>query len=201
MGFSPSLRPLAPEPLQMTKTALIPLAPGFEEIEAVILIDVLRRAGVDVTVAGTVPGVIEASRGVRIEPDTTLDEVDPAGFDLVVLPGGLPGTLALRSDPRILALLRNHHATGRLTAAVCAAPTVLAAAGIAASHRVTAHPSVWNELRSAGVDVRDERVVTDGHVVTSQGPGTSMEFAFALVERLCGPEKVLELNAGILARV
>jgi 4-methyl-5(b-hydroxyethyl)-thiazole monophosphate biosynthesis len=185
----------------MTKTALIPLAPGFEEIEAVIVIDVLRRAGVLVTVAGTEPGVIEASRGVRIEPDTTLDAVDPAGFDLIVLPGGLKGTTALREDPRVLEMLRRHHAAGRLTAAVCAAPTVLAAAGIASAHRVTAHPSVWDQLRAANVDVQDERVVVDGHVVTSQGPGTSMEFAYALVERLCGPDKVVELNAGILARV
>ncbi|MFG0318326.1 MAG: DJ-1 family glyoxalase III [Planctomycetota bacterium JB042] len=185
----------------MTKKALVPLAPGFEEIEAVTIIDVLRRAGVEVTVAGTVDGLVEASRGVRVMPDTTVGAVDPESFDLVVLPGGGPGTEALRDDPRILEMVRRHHAAGRLTAAVCAAPTVLAAAGIAARHRVTGHPSVRDALEAAGADVADDRVVVDGNVVTSQGPGTSIEFAFALVERLCGAEKVRELNEGILARV
>jgi len=183
------------------KKVLVPLAPGFEEIEAVTIIDVLRRAGVEVTVAGTEPGVLRGSRGIMVEPDTTLDTVDAGSFDAIALPGGLPGTITLREDPRVLEAVRRHHASGKLTAAICAAPTVLAAAGLAEGTRLTAHPSVQGELAAGGATISAERVCTDDRIVTSQGPGTSMEFAFELVARLCGPDKVAELNVGILARV
>jgi 4-methyl-5(b-hydroxyethyl)-thiazole monophosphate biosynthesis len=187
---------------ERAKRVLVPLAPGFEEIEAMAIVDVLRRAGIEVVVAGTSAGAIEGSRGVRVVPDETLDEVGAQRFDAIALPGGGPGSRNLREDPRVLRALQAHHAAGRLTGAICAAPTVLLRAGLAANRRLTAHPSVQAELAGGGARVAAaDRVVVDGMLVTSQGPGTAIEFAFKLVELLCGPQKVAELNAAMLARV
>ncbi|MBL8768146.1 MAG: DJ-1/PfpI family protein [Planctomycetes bacterium] len=184
------------------KSVLVPLAPGCEEMEVVIVVDVLRRAGADVVLAGLEPGPTEASRGVRIVADRALDEVEIARFDAVVLPGGGPGTARLRADARVRRVVTEFAAAGKLVAAVCAAPTVLLDAGILAGKRVTAHPSVHAELARAGVRVDSaQRVVVDGALITSQAPGTCFEFAFALVSALFGASKVAELNAGILARV
>jgi len=169
------------------KKVLVPLADGFEEIEAVTVIDVLRRAELEVVVAGLTEGVLVGSRGVRVEPDTTLDRVDPTGFDVVVLPGGLAGAEAMMADERVLDLVRAHRAAGRTTAAICAAPMVLAAAGVEEGLEVTSHPSVRARLGRASV--RDApRVVRSGDVLTSQGPGTAMEFALALVADLAGED-------------
>lgn len=179
--------------------ALVPLAAGFEEMEAVILIDVLRRAGVEVVVAGIAPGPCRGSRGVVITPDIDLADVD-GEFDAIVLPGGGPGTAALRADPRVLARVRDQAGAGRLTAAVCAAPTVLLDAGVLAGRRATGHPSVHEELGRGGVEVVQDRVCEDGGVVTSQSPGTTFEFAYHLVDRLCGAGTAARLDQGILAR-
>jgi 4-methyl-5(b-hydroxyethyl)-thiazole monophosphate biosynthesis len=171
---------------------LVPLASGFEEIEAVTIVDVLRRAGLDVTVAGLAGGVLEGSRGIRVQPDTTLDRVDARSFDAIVLPGGMGGATALAADERVLAALRAHHAAGRLTAAICAAPMVLARAGLVEGTRVTSHPSVRDRLAGATV-CAEPRVLREGNVLTSQGPGTAMEFALALVRELVGDAKAEEL--------
>lgn len=181
---------------------LVPLAPGCEEMEAVIVIDVLRRAGIVVVVAGTVEGPIVASRGVRLLPDVSLDDALSAGdYAAVILPGGAPGAKALAADPRILDLVSAVAGAGKIVGAICAAPTVLLRAGLLAGRRVTAHPAVHAELRAAGIEVRaSERVVIDGPIVTSQSPGTAFEFAYALVEALVGSAKVEELEAGIFSR-
>lgn len=174
---------------------LVPLAAGFEEIEAITVIDVLRRAEVEVVVAGLEAGVLNGSRGIKVEPDTTLDAVDTESFDMVVLPGGIGGTMAMIEDERVLDLLRTQLSAGRRAAAICAAPMVLAAAGVEEGLEVTSHPSVRERLGRASV--RDTRVVRSGSVMTSQGPGTSMEFALALVEDLCGALKRDELASGM----
>ena len=166
------------------KRVLVPLAPGFEEIEAVTIIDVLRRAGVTVDVAGTEAGPITGSHGITVAPDRTLAGVDADAYDLVALPGGMPGTLHLREHSELLRIIRELAARGRYTTAICAAPTVLAAAGVTAGRAVTGHPSVARELESAGLAYRTEPVVADGPVITSRGAGTAMEFALALVETL-----------------
>jgi len=181
------------------KRVLVPLAPGFEEIEAITVIDILRRAGVSVTVAGTQAGPIEASRQTRHLPDCTLDEVHAEDFDMLVLPGGLPGTTNLRQDPRvrqIIAVMQSRHC---LLAAICAAPTVLGAAGVLAGRKVTGHPSVHTELATQAGQVCTAPVVVDGPIITSQSAGTALEFAFKLVELLCGPAQVAAVNAGVLA--
>lgn len=181
--------------------ALVLLAPGCEEMEAVIVIDVLRRAGVEVVAAGLAAEPIVASRGVKIVPDVALAAVSDELFDAIVLPGGAPGARALGADERVLDRLRAHHSAGRVCAAICAAPTVLARAGIVGGRRITSHPAVVAELRAAGFDVSEhEAVVVDGNVITSRAPGTAFEFAYALVERLVGAGKVAELESGILSR-
>lgn len=175
---------------------LVPIAPGVEEIEAVTIIDVLRRAGAQVTVAGLVDGVIEASRGVKLVADVPLDAVVNVAFDAVVLPGGLGGTNRLRADPRIRAILERSRRSGSLIGAVCAAPTVLWDAGLLHGKRATSHPSVVDVL--TGAHTTDERVVIDDGIVTSRGAGTSMEFALALARLLAGEEKERELRAALV---
>lgn len=179
------------------KRVLVPLAPGFEEIEAVTVIDILRRADVHVTVAGTLAGSITGSRGVVITPDATLDAVTDAPFDMVVLPGGGPGTEALRRDPRVASLLTRHADRGEWIAAICAAPTVLADAGLLAGRRVTSFPSVQSQLSAA--DYRTDRVVVDGRIITSRSPGTALEFALALVEHLVGLSVSRRIAGDVLA--
>lgn len=179
--------------------ALVPLAPGFEEIEAITVIDILRRAGVEVVVAGTQPGPIPAARHTRHLPDCLLDDVQAAEFDLLVLPGGQPGTTNLRGDPRIRQIIQTLHAHNRLLAAICAAPTVLADCGVLAGRTATCHPSVRAEVAAQAGRISDARVVQDGNVITSQAAGTAMEFAFELVKVLCGPAAVAEVNRGVLA--
>lgn len=183
------------------KTVLVPLAPGFEEIEAITVIDILRRAGVAVTVAGTQPGVIVASRGTKHVPDCLLDEVLTKEFDMLVLPGGLPGTTNLMGDARIRQLVETRHQRRQWLAAICAAPTILGAYGVLKDRMATGHPSTRVELRDMVGGLSDEPVVIDQTVVTSQAAGTAMEFAFRLVEILCGGAKVAEVNQGVLARL
>jgi 4-methyl-5(b-hydroxyethyl)-thiazole monophosphate biosynthesis len=179
------------------KRVLIPLAPGFEEIEAITVIDILRRAGIEVISAGTVPGPITASRQTKHLPDCLLADIVHDHFDMLILPGGQPGTTNLRQDPHLAALLRRV----RPIAAICAAPTILAAYGLLAGKTVTSHPSVRDEIRKVAGTVSEERVVVDGDLITSQAAGTAMEFAFRLVEYLCGLAKVAEVNQGVCARL
>ncbi len=173
---------------------LIPLAQGCEELEAVTVIDLLRRAGIEVVTAGLADGPVRASRGVVLLPDTTLDRVVDEDFDMVVLPGGLPGADHLDGDPRVRRLLRRMADAGRYTAAICAAPKVLASAGLLDSRRATAYPGVLDHLSLPRTQVLQDAVVTDGHVVTSRGPGTAMDFALELIERLLGRAKREEVE-------
>lgn len=175
---------------------LIPLADGCEELEAVTVIDLLRRAGVNVTVAGLKSGIVKASRGVQIVPDATLDVALHEDYDMVVLPGGLPGATHLREDPRIIALLRKMAAAGRYTAAICAAPRVLAEAGVLQGKQATCYPGALDGL--PGVSVSSAPVVRDGKVLTSRGPGTAMDFALELIETLAGRETRRQVEAGLV---
>ncbi|MFQ5597057.1 MAG: DJ-1 family glyoxalase III [Nitrospiria bacterium] len=181
------------------KKALVLLAPGFEEIETVTVIDILRRAGVQVTAAATVDGPIEGSRKVKLVADGLIDAVRGADFDLIVLPGGQPGTRNLGSDPRVKNILDEAMENDRLISAICAAPSVLSSYGFIKGKKATSHPSVRPDLRD--VDYQEARVVVDGNWVTSRSPGTAMEFAFKLVELLKGPEMVAKVNDGVMARL
>jgi len=167
---------------------LVPLAEGCEELEAVTIIDLLRRAGIEVTAAGLREGPVRCSRGTVIVPDTTLDAVVDQDFDMIVLPGGLPGAEHLEHDPRVRELLARHARSGRFTAAICAAPKVLASAGLLKGRKATSYPGVLDALGSADISLTEHPVEVDGKVVTSRGPGTAMDFALTLIELLMGPE-------------
>jgi 4-methyl-5(b-hydroxyethyl)-thiazole monophosphate biosynthesis len=170
------------------------LAEGFEEIEAMAPIDLLRRAGAEVTVAALTDGVHVTGRsGVTVHADTLLAAVETQEFDCVFLPGG-PGTKNLRADARVRALVLRHEAAGKWLAAICAAPTVLHDAGLLRGRRYTAHFSVENEL----TDIRkDDRVVTDGKLITSRGAGTAIDFGLEVVRRLFSSAKSSEIAAAI----
>jgi len=167
---------------------LVPLAQGCEELEAVTIIDLLRRAGIEVVCAGLDAEPVTASRGVRLIPDTQLQQVLGEHFDMVVLPGGQPGADHLRDDPRIAELLQRTARSGAFTAAICAAPKVLGHAGLLAGRRATSYPGALGGLDLPGTELTEEPVVVDGKLVTSRGPGTAMDFALELIALLLGPE-------------
>jgi len=169
-------------------SVLIPLADGCEEMEAVIVMDILRRAGVEVVAASLMPGPVNCSRGTRLLADAVLDEVLQQPFDMLVLPGGMPGAEHLKNDVRIQALLAQYAAEGRYIAAICAAPMALHAAGLLEGKRATSFPGVLDQLPGSHHYVEDA-VVVDGRIVTSRGPGTAMSFALTLVGLLCGEAK------------
>jgi protein deglycase len=173
---------------------LVPLADGFEEIEAVTIVDVLRRASIEVVTAALGETEVRGSHGIALSADARLDEVGAEEFDAVVLPGGMPGSKTLRDDERLRKIVQHAAGTGKLVAAICAGPIALEAAGVLAGKRATSYPG--NELPSA--DYVEERVVADGLLITSRGPGTALEFSLALVERLKGPNAANELRASML---
>lgn len=176
------------------KSALVVLAEGFEEIEAIAVIDILRRADIDCTVAAQHDGkFVTGKMGVQVVADELLEAVRGQDFDLVVFPGG-PGARHLRKDEIILGIARRQASSGKCLGAICAAPTVLLQAGVLQGRKYTAHPSVQAELPEI---IADRAVVTDGNIVTSQGAGTAVEFGLALVEHLCGPEQSAEIRAAI----
>ena len=177
-------------------TALIPLAEGVEEMEAVILLDVFRRAGWTVVGAGLEDGPVMASRRVRLLPDQPWNAVNPLDFDVLAIPGGAGGVARLSADARVLAAVRQCARAGKWIAAVCAGPLVLQAAGLLAGRRVTCSPAVAEKLTAT--PRLPDRVVVDGKFVTSQGPGTSCEFALTLVKLVDGPEKAAAVAAGMV---
>lgn len=178
-------------------TVLVPLADGCEELEAVTIIDLLRRAGITVIVAGLTNGPVRASRGTVLVPDTTLDQVINREFDMVVLPGGQPGTDNLNADKRVHTILQRVFRDGYVVAAICAAPKVLACAGVLEGKRVTSYPGALDGLTVPGMVFVNTTVVKDGHVITSRGPGTAMEFALVIIEVLAGAKKRAEVDAGL----
>jgi 4-methyl-5(b-hydroxyethyl)-thiazole monophosphate biosynthesis len=177
-------------------TVLALLPDGFEELEAVAPLDLLRRAGATVTTAALGDGIhVTGRNGLTIHADATLAAVADQAFDCLFLPGG-PGVARLRADPRVLDLVRRQAAADRWLAAICAAPAVLHDAGLLAGRRYTAHFSVAGELPAL---LAGERVVTDGRILTSRGAGTAFDFALLLVERLFSAEKAAEVARSVCA--
>jgi 4-methyl-5(b-hydroxyethyl)-thiazole monophosphate biosynthesis len=177
-------------------SVLVPLAQGCEELEAVTVIDLLRRGGIEVVVAGLEgAGPVTASRGVKLLPDTDLDAALDRDYDMVVLPGGAGGAERLAADSRIQTLIARMLAAGRYTAAICAAPKALAAAGALAGRRATSYPGWLDGF--TGIQYVEEPVVADDKIITSRGPGTAMDFALHLVEVLAGAGKRAEVEKGL----
>jgi 4-methyl-5(b-hydroxyethyl)-thiazole monophosphate biosynthesis len=177
---------------------LVPLAEGFEEIEAITVIDILRRADIDVVVAGLKDGLIEGAHKVKMQSDADLDRVDPDEFDGIVLPGGFPGYVNLEKDDRVLNIVKQMNRAGKCVAAICCAPSVLIKAGVLQGKRATVSPSGKAKV-AACARYSEDRVVIDGNLVTSRSPGTAMEFALRLVEILAGDEKMKQIKAQTLA--
>jgi 4-methyl-5(b-hydroxyethyl)-thiazole monophosphate biosynthesis len=168
---------------------LVPLAQGCEELEAVTITDLLTRAGFNVVTAGLDDKPVKASRGMVLMPDTTMQQVMDKSFDLMVLPGGLPGADHLRENELVQAKLKQMIAEDRYTAAICAAPMALATAGALEDKTATSYPGSLDKFPVAGLKYVDDPVVIDGKVVTSRGPGTAMDFALTLIELLAGKEQ------------
>jgi 4-methyl-5(b-hydroxyethyl)-thiazole monophosphate biosynthesis len=177
---------------------IVPLAEGFEEIEAICVIDILRRADVDVVTAGLKEGLVEGSHKIKVLPDTTLEKIDYRDFDGLVLPGGAPGFINLGNDERILNMAREMDRAGKIVAAICAAPSVLIKAGVLQGRRATVSPSGKAQVEACAY-FSEERVVVDGNLITSRSPGTALEFALKLVEVLVGKEKMQEVKTQTMA--
>jgi protein deglycase len=177
--------------------AMVPLADGFEEIEAVTIIDMLRRGGIDVTVAAVGVMCPTGSHGINLECDAPIEACALEVMDAIVLPGG-PGTGLLRASAPVRAAVLALASRGALIAAICAAPTVLEACGLLAGKRATSHPDHAREMKSCRYEESD--VVEDGNIITSRGAGTSIEFAAAVVRRLAGEDAARDILARIQYR-
>lgn len=177
---------------------LMPLAEGFEEIEAITVIDILRRADVEVIVAGLKTGLVEGAHKILVQPDVGLDEINPGELEGIILPGGYPGYVNLEKDDRVLSMIRKMDREGKCVAAICCAPSVLLKAGILQGRRATISPSGKARL-AACATYSEGRVEMDGKLITSQSPGTAMEFALKLVKVLVGEERMKRVKAQTLA--
>jgi len=175
---------------------LLPLMTGFEEIEAVTVIDLLRRAGVEVVTAGLSPNPIQGAHGIPVLADTTLETVTVSGFDGIILPGGA-GTKLLREDPRVHRLTLAFAEQKLLVAAICAAPTVLSQLGLLQDKQATSYPTVQDQMQVA--QYLTASVVVDRNFITSRGAGTALDFALALVRYLVSPAQAQQVATSIVA--
>jgi 4-methyl-5(b-hydroxyethyl)-thiazole monophosphate biosynthesis len=174
---------------------MIPLAEGFEEIEAFTVIDALRRAGIQVDTVGVVGSVIIGAHGVRVMVDKRLSEIIQTDYDALILPGGNPGYINLSRSAQLIEMLKKFNSQNKLIGAICGAPSILAKEGLLDNKRATIYPGNEKLLTYP----RDKPVVIDGNIITSQGPGTAMEFALKIVEKLLGPEKAQKLKQELVA--
>ncbi len=181
-------------------SVLIPLAQGCEDLEAVTIIDLLRRAEFAVTTAGLESALtpIKASRGTNLLPDTSLDKALKTNYDMLVLPGGLPGADHLNNDPRIIKLIQQMAAEDKYTCAICAAPRALAHAGILQGKRATSYPGTLDRMEISGMTYTGEAVTIDGKIITARGPGVAIDFTLALIEALAGNELKQQVEAPLL---
>ncbi|MFH0793869.1 MAG: DJ-1 family glyoxalase III [bacterium] len=181
----------------MHKRVCVPLAEGFEEVEALTIVDLLRRAGVVVVMAALADSrEVISSHGVKVVADSLLAEACDQTFDMIVLPGGMPGSKHLDASEQVRSLLVRYDRDGKFIAALCAAPMVLGHAGLLKGKKATSHFSQKENLR--GATYADEPVVVDGRVVTSQGVGTAIPFALKLVELLVDRDSAEKIRNAIM---
>ncbi len=180
---------------------LIPFTTGVEEVELIAVVDILRRAAVRVCMASLDGQTVTGRSDIRIEADAALADVTEQAWDMVVLPGGLPNADLLRDDASVKAVVERLRTERKSIAAICAAPTALAAYGITAGKRVTSYPSCQPDMEALQPSsiYMDEAVVEDDFLITSRGPGTAIAFALRLVARLCGEATADEIRASIVA--
>jgi protein deglycase len=177
---------------------LVPLAQGCEEIEAITIIDLLRRAEIDVTVAALDSQPVRAAHGVTIIADTTLDEALHLEFDMVVLPGGLPGADNLNEDDRVHEILKKMAESGKFIGAICAAPIVLAKAGLLDGKKATSYPGFLDQMDVPNMNYTGAAVEQDAKILTSRGPGTAMDFGLKIIEVLQGKSKRDEIEKALV---
>ncbi|CAH0601944.1 unnamed protein product [Chrysodeixis includens] len=185
----------------MTKSALVIVAQGSEEMETIITVDMLRRGGVTVTLAGLDGSApVLCSRQVTLVPDKSLADAlaEKPQYDAVILPGGLEGSERFSKSEVVGTLLKEHEKSGKIIAAICAAPTAFVAHGVAQNKRVTSYPSTKDKITSGYTYVEGERVVVDGNVVTSRGPGTAYWFGLTLIDLLTGKETADKVEKGMI---
>lgn len=180
------------------KKVLVPLADGFEEIEAISIIDVLRRAGADVVIA-SVNGaeIVTSDRSIRILVDCRLDSIDVDEFDMIALPGGYEGAMTLAKSELPQKIIKLFHAKDKFVAAICAAPYALHTAGVLENVEFTCYPGMDLQITS-GLYTENKNVVVSNKIITSRGPATALAFSLSLVESLFGMQKAKELAAGML---
>lgn len=183
------------------KRVLLPFTKGVEEIELIAVVDILRRAEVEVVMASLDGNPVTGRSGITIAPDAPLKDASTEVWDMVVLPGGLPNAYLLREDAHVKAVVQRLREERKSIAAICAAPTALAAFGMIDNKRVTSYPGVKDEVQqlSPSAVYVDEAVVEDDFLITSRGAGTAIEFALRLVAKLCGEEKSSEVRHSIIA--
>jgi 4-methyl-5(b-hydroxyethyl)-thiazole monophosphate biosynthesis len=183
----------------MLKTALVILAEGFEEVEGIAPVDTLRRAGVRVTIAGLKDRQVKSSRHIGVQADILLRDLVEMP-DAVILPGGMPGATNLAKSEEVANLIKKMNAAGKIVAAICAAPAaVLAPLGILDGKKATCYPGCESDFKGKTAHVRD-RVVVDGNIITSQGPGTALEFSIEIVRQLVGKETADDIRDKMLIR-
>ena len=173
---------------------LMPLADGFEEIEATTTIDVLRRGGINVTTAGLQGTIVRGARGVKLIADMKMDDVNFDKYDGMILVGGDPGWKNLSMSKRIMDAVQKYHGSRKTLAAICAAPCILAKAGVLADKRATVYPGMEREIPRP----RSDKVIADGHIITSQGPGTAVDFALKILEIAEGKERAAKVKKDIV---
>jgi 4-methyl-5(b-hydroxyethyl)-thiazole monophosphate biosynthesis len=179
----------------MAKVCVL-LANGFEEIEAITIVDVLRRAEIQTVTAAVTPGPVKGSHGVVVQADRNLADAVRESWDMVVLPGGMPGSTNLRDDPKVQELIGRQAREGKRIGAICAAPIALGKAGILKGRKATSYPGFQDQL--AGAVYQEAPVVCDGNITTSRGPGTAMSFALQIVTDLKGKAAADGLRKGML---
>lgn len=172
-------------------------AEGFEEIEAVTVVDVLRRAGLKITMVSMTGSLeVRGAHQIPVVTDELFEYVDHQGADILILPGGMPGTKNLAASPKLGALLKKYNAEGKWVTAICAAPSILGGLGILQGKNATSYPGYEPQLE--GATISHAPVVQDGNIITSRGAGTALEFALKLVEISVGHEKALNLREGMV---
>lgn len=180
-------------------SVLVPLAEGFEEIEAVALIDVMRRGGIEVSVCSLNENLdVTGAHEIVVKAETSIDGVTSDDIDMIVLPGGWGGTNRLAVDENVQNLLKSMDAKGKEIGAICAAPFALDAAGVLKGD-FTCYPSVEEKIRTEGYQGAARQVVHEGNVMTSRGPGTAICFALQIIKNLVGEEKYAQVREGVLA--
>ncbi len=181
------------------KKAVVFLADGFEDIEALGTVDILRRGGVEVTIAGVTGDIVTSSHNIKVMVDTLVDTISVTDYDAFVCPGGMPGAVNLKDNDKVINLLQQAYSSNKLVAAICAAPMVLERAEILKGKDFTMYPGMESYAPSGNYS-SNNLVVKDGSVITGAGPAATFSYAFEILSYLMGQEKADEVAKGMLLK-